>query len=407
MFTYSKPPEATSTVFDPSTNLLLTQSGVLRIIKMILYTKEAHEMTAAKILASAFCLVTLTFVLLFPAHAGELRAKAGAYYFDGWTGAYPYHITKRLTNEFFDREPVWGWRDDSLEIVEQQIDYAADNGLSFFAFDWYYPEGPEKKSPLNTGLELYRQAKNKNRLEFCLLAVNHGGFFIRPPDWEAVTDIWAELFKDPMYLKVNGKPLLILFGPNELVGNFGGHEKMREAFDRLREKARTAGQEGVSIAACAAPGARDNSEDHQRLAASGYDILTGYNYHRYLTDGKTRIQSFEWLIKGHELAWSIFAEKAVLPYMPVVTTGWDRRPWEDPNKPETHEFYYPDRTHVQVADFVGKAVQWLDDNSDKTPEERLILLYAWNENGEGGYLTPTKSQGDIYLKAIGEVLKKK
>lgn len=355
-----------------------------------------------------FVVFVVTFLLVasLSAQAGEVRANVGAYYFDGWTGAFPYHITERLTTEFFDREPVWGWRDDSLEVVELQIDFAADNGLGFFAFDWYYPEGPEKESPLNTGLELYLKAKNKERLQFCLLAVNHHGFLIGPEDWETVTDIWVELFKDPMHLTVDGNPLLIFFNPPGLNQAFGGPDKVKEAFELLREKARSVGCKGVTIGACTAPGARGDLGSHILLKDSGYDLLTGYNYHRYLTDGKTRIQSFDWLIKGHEMAWEIFAEKNVLPYVPVVTTGWDRRPWEDPTKPETHEFYYPDRTHVQVADFVERSVQWLDDNPDKTPQERLILLYAWNENGEGGYITPTKSRGNVYLKAISEVLKK-
>jgi hypothetical protein len=29
-----------------------------------------------------------------------------------------------------------------------------------------------------------------------------------------------------------------------------------------------------------------------------------------------------------------------------------------------------------------------------------MLLYAWNENGEGGYLTPTAVDGTEYLEAV-------
>ncbi len=32
--------------------------------------------------------------------------------------------------------------------------------------------------------------------------------------------------------------------------------------------------------------------------------------------------------------------------------------------------------------------------------QRLLLIYAWNENGEGGYLTPTAKDGTAYLKAV-------
>ena len=90
--------------------------------------------------------------------------------------------------------------------------------------------------------------------------------------------------------------------------------------------------------------------------------------------------------------------------MPVATGGWDKRPWEDLANPKSHEVYYPDRTPVQVAGFVSRAVKWMGLRPDKTPKERIPLLYAWNENGEGGYLTPTKSTGDADLRAAGQAL---
>ena len=74
----------------------------------------------------------------------------GAYYFDGWAGKNaqagkaewakdaPTHLTKRLLDEFPDREPVWGWRDDKLETMERQIDLAADHGIAFFAICWHF-----------------------------------------------------------------------------------------------------------------------------------------------------------------------------------------------------------------------------------------------------------------------------
>jgi len=90
--------------------------------------------------------------------------------------------------------------------------------------------------------------------------------------------------------------------------------------------------------------------------------------------------------------------------MPVVTVGWDKRPWEDAADPKTHAAYYPDRTPAQVGEFITRAVKWMDQHPDKTPKERIVFLYAWNENGEGGYLTPTKGMGDAYLRAVGKAL---
>jgi hypothetical protein len=80
------------------------------------------------------------------------RATLGAYYFDGWAGKSPHagkaewakdaptHLTKRMLDEFPDREPVWGWRDDTPAVMERQIDLAADHGIAFFAFCWYHPD---------------------------------------------------------------------------------------------------------------------------------------------------------------------------------------------------------------------------------------------------------------------------
>ncbi len=373
-------------------------STVLQLLGMMKSTLTWPVLTA---------LVTALFLnpapLLAQPAAAAAKVRAGAYYFDGWTGS-SNHLTPRLREEFFDREPVWGWRDDSLPIVEQQIDCAADHGLAFFAFDWYWPEGADKHSALNTGLELYLQATNKQRLQFCLMVANHGGFRIGPADWDALTDTWVRLFKEPTHLKVEGKPLLIFFSPRELRGAFGSSEAVKGAFDKLEAKARAAGLAGVCVTACATPGPENNWDDLADLKAQGYSCLTGYNYHGYPMKGPDKIQPFSRMMEGHQELWERFAAKSPLPYMPVVTVGWDKRPWEDPADPKTHAAYYPDRTPVQVGDFVGRALRWMDEHPDKTTQERVLLLYAWNENGEGGYLTPTKGMGDAYLKAVGKAL---
>ena len=155
----------------------------------------------------------------------------------------------------------------------------------------------------------------------------------------------------------------------------------------------------MTIAACCAPGPEKGWIDLQTLLAEGFTCFTGYNYHGYPMKGDQMIQSFTTMIEGHEDIWNRFAAKGIAPYIPVVTTGWDRRPWQDASKP-VPEAYYPDRTPVMVEDFVRRAVNWLDANPKQTPAERIVLLYAWNENAEGGYLTPTKSTGEAYLKAV-------
>lgn len=329
------------------------------------------------------------------------RAKIGAYYFDGWSGQTDRtHLPERLKTEFAARQPIWGWYDNTVAIMQQQIDLAADHGIRFFAFCWYWPEGASKTTPNNNALSLFRQAPNRDRMEFCLLVANHKGYRIGPKDWETVTDRWVELFKDPRHLKVDGKPLLIIFSPGELNTAFGNPGKVHEALDRLRQKAAAAGIKEICVAACCTPRVVKGRSNLKDLEAAGYDLFTAYNYAGAGAVDPGKQQKYENLVAGCQKIWETFAQEATIPYLPLVNIGWDKRPWEKPEQPEKHSVFYPDRTPQAVGQAVSSAIDWLDRHPDKTLRERLVLLYAWNENGEGGYLTPTQADGDAYLKAV-------
>ena len=112
--------------------------------------------------------VCLAALIPATAHAQQPKPKAmvGAYYFDGWSGKTDeIHLPKLLTTEYADRKPVWGWKDDTVEIMQKQIDYCADHDIAFWAFDWYYPEGETKTTPLNNALDLYLKAPNCQAIE--------------------------------------------------------------------------------------------------------------------------------------------------------------------------------------------------------------------------------------------------
>lgn len=102
------------------------------------------------------------------------RLKLGAYYFAGWSGKSPYddgsvsnawakgmptHFTKKLGTEFAGRTPVWGWREDTPGVLERQIDLAADHGLAFFAYCWYFKDS--KGQGARSGDDLSVQAAGR------------------------------------------------------------------------------------------------------------------------------------------------------------------------------------------------------------------------------------------------------
>ncbi len=325
-------------------------------------------------------------------------ATIGAYYFDGWAGKSdrwqddpawqklnpPTHLTKRMLAEYAGREPVWGWRDDSLEIVERQIDLAADNGISFFSFCWYWDKDPRKIADqcLHTGMNLFLRAKNNHRLKFCLLVANHAPFLLRgAEDWKAAAEHWMPLFKHKQHITVGGKPLVVIFNPSN---------SDREGFEALQAAAKAAGLPGLAIAGCGGGDAKVGFTHRTH-----YNIVPGYaagsQEHKYAD-----------LAAAHQAAWKGSAQQ---PYIPEVTAGWDKRPWEGPSGlGQQQGWYFPDRSPEQFRQFLQSAVKWMDEHPDQTTAERLVLIYAWNEFGEGGYIAPTKADLDgAYLKVIREV----
>ena len=328
----------------------------------------------------------------------------GAYYFDGWAGrsrlartstepwarSAPTHLTRRMVEEFPEREPVWGWRDDSQEIMERQIDLAADSGLSFFAFCWYWHDNGRAINrqaigvdPLNTSLELFGKAKNVGRMKFCLLVANHQGFEIKGAEnWKQAVEFWMPYLKHPQYVTLGGKPLVIVFSP-------AGGDK--EGFAAAQDVARSAGLPGIAFAACGGGKPED-----------GYALRTHYNVVPGYTSGSQE-HRYAALVKANQAAWGGSPEQ---PYMPIVTAGWDKRPWEGPTGlNQAAGWYYPDRTPDAFAAFLREAGAWMQQHPDRTTAERIVLVYAWNEFGEGGYIAPTKGDPEgAYLKALRSVV---
>ncbi len=334
---------------------------------------------------------------LTPPQASERRATVGAYYFDGWAGKHrlagreawakdaPTHLTRRMLDEFPDREPLWGWRDDKLEVMERQIDLAAGHGIDFFAFCWYFR--PTRKQvdedPLHTGLNLFLKARNNRRVRFCLLVANHQGAYIGGPgNWILASEYWMPLLTHPRHVRVDGKPLLIVFNPRDVV---------REGLENLQAAARKAGLPGVAVAAC---GHGD--------PVVGFTHRTYYNIVPGYASGSQERRYAE-LVEAHQKAWSGTPEQ---PFIPEVTAGWDKRPWEGENGLNQRPgWYFPDRTPEAFGIFMRSAIEWMNRNPGRTTKERVVLVYAWNEFGEGGYIAPTKGDPDgKYLKAMKSAL---
>lgn len=335
----------------------------------------------------------------------KLDLKVGVYYFDGWAGKNrlandpnepwarnaPTNVTRRMIEEFSDREPVWGWRDDDLAVMERQIDLAAENGVNFFLFCWYWKDnnGPInlqriKEIPHHTSLNLYMKAKNRNKVKYGFLVANHEGSEIKGPEnWLRATEYWDSYFNDSQYITVENKPLLVVF-------NTSGIDN--ESLIQMQEASKRHGLKGLSIAGC------NNTWGKSFNYRTHYNVIPGY------TSGAEEHKYAE-LADSQKKEWNGTKEQ---PYIPTVIVGWDKRPWEDMTRKgqggSREGWYYPDHTPEQFKNLLTDAVSWMDRHPEETTRERLLLVYAWNELGEGGYLIPTKGDPEAsFLKKLKEV----
>lgn len=350
--------------------------------------------------------------------------RLGAYYWDGWYAKIP-HWTNRLLTDFTDREPVWGWLGNTVENMNTQINYAADAGLSFFAFDWYYPEHGQINQ-MNEAVDRFLAAESHERMEFCLLVANHAGGYIYRDKWEDACRRFMPYLTHPKALKHEGKPVIIFFSSHDLQRCLGGVEEARKCHAYLNELLVEAGYPGVYVIGCVGPCCESDGsvstdsekwENTWRGCGEGWlDGITGYNYHRGSlkpageASGRDEdyIYPYTSLARDHEISCDLFCRHASLPYMPLVIGGWDCRPWETIWEGETvphgRSCYSPDRTPSELYNHIMRMNEIM-----KEMPERLIsdyaIVYAWNENGEGGFIEPTYGDRGSILRAVADAIR--
>jgi lipopolysaccharide biosynthesis protein len=304
------------------------------------------------------------------------------------------------------------------EVREQQAALAQEYGVGGFCY-WHYWFGNGKRileRPFNEVLE-----SGKPDFPFCLGWANeswtgiwHGlgkqvlleQTYPGKDDYIAHFDFLAKAFKDPRYIRVNNKPLFLVYNPTAI-------PDLALFVSTFKEEAAKHGLDGVHLVATNV-NINWNAQEH------GFEAITPSNHSKIMylqspnkikdffrrqlnkdKNSKLYKKLFKRPVHVYEYAEAMKhfvsdKDKAQSLYYPMVIPNWDNSARSGLNGYVLHN----SRPEL-FEQIVKKAKDIVKDYPD---EEKIIFIKSWNEWAEGNYLEPDRKFGRGYLEVIKRVL---
>lgn len=286
------------------------------------------------------------------------------------------------------------------EVMHRQIELARHYGIAAFCFHYYWFGG---RKLLERPLGQFLVDRSMN-LQFCLCWANEswsrrwdglGDEILIAQEHSPVDDMnfieaLLPVFADPRYLRVDDKPLLIVYHADSL-------PDAAATLRRWRDRAREAGLAGLHLV-----GAR--TFDNLVPAEQGFDAAVEFPPHQ---SGQSDITGAQWIVnpsyRGHvydyqELASRLGKVRSDVPVRyKTVMPGWDneaRRPGEG------RSF-----ANGSAADYRKWLLDAAQITATRPPQQRLLFINAWNEWAEGAHLEPDRRWGYASLQATADALR--
>jgi lipopolysaccharide biosynthesis protein len=302
------------------------------------------------------------------------------------------------------------------EVREAQADLARTYGIEGFCY-WHYWLGDGRRLLERVFDEVLESGKPD--FPFCLAWANH--------DWNRAWhgkahevlieqkypgdadhrnhfSFLLKAFRDPRYIRIDGKPVFVLFRPEEL-------PQSKEVITLWKEMALEAGLPGLFIAGI--------SEIEVALEKYGCDALIPGEPGIFwrLRNGKPTPHPQSPDYGPVDRLWSRVRSKIPFPKVssyrrqanlyvnlprcdsktfPCVVPNWDNTP-----RSGTRGTLFPDATPELYRTVLRKAIA---DVAIRPPEHRLVFIKSWNEWAEGNHLEPDQRFGHKFLQVTKEEL---
>jgi len=337
----------------------------------------------------------------------KTKLKIGAINWDAFAPGNTYfshHAIDSLGNEkYSSRLPFYIEKNNGEYVVpcrttedyEKELSYAVDAGIDFFAYCWY-PDTTENRSiwhddkayaflndyypELNYARKLYQQSPLNKKIGMCAIVFCINSY--AESDFESLFDA----MKEDYYVKVHGKPLLIIFDKYDV-----------EFIELLKTYAAKYGIEPyiafINTVAHVAKDTDYTKADAVTAYGCGHSVNT-FSEHT----AKVRMDNEKRTGCG-------------ISVIPLFSVGWNPSPRVDRPKPWViygNVPYAPKPTENDIDKAFADLMDFT--NSCSQADTGLALTFAWNEFEEGGYLCPTLNEDgtadDTLVKAFAKSKKK-
>ena len=281
-----------------------------------------------------------------------------------------------------EAKPLLGWYDEgSPEVIDWQIKWAVEHGISSFCVDWYWNRGHRR---LEHWVKGYYKARYRKYLKWYMMYANHNQPGAHSTeDQIAVTKYWIDnCFKTPEYYTIDGKPVVCYWAPGNLDRDFIAEaaakgemlkagDGIRRAFAISEKMVKEAGLPGIHW---------------QKIGERNEMFSTAitYGYRPRVANGSDAM-TFDMVLEGMPKLWKTDPNQ----WLPIPT-GWDDRP-----RSFQSGRVIRGRTPEKFARLCREARAFCDRNGI-----RHVIIHPVNEWQEGSYIEPNREYGFAMYDAL-------
>ena len=307
-----------------------------------------------------------------------------------------------------ERRPLLGWYDEgNPEVIDWQIKWAVENGISNFCVDWYWNKGYQR---LTHWIKGYYRARYRKYLKWYMMYANHN----QPgshstEDQIAVTKYWIDnYFKTPEYYTIDGKPVVCYWDAEALDSDFIEEAKakgeelkpgegIRRAFAISENMVKEAGLPGIHWQLMWRTTSFDpvyalDKRSQGFESSISYGFVTEARILAPKAAAKAEGLTYDMVVEGIPRLWRAKATQQELPWWLPIPTGWDATP-RFCNSPRT--MIIRDRTPEKFAEICRQARAFCEKNGIKH-----AVIHPINEWQEGSYIEPNEEYGFAMYNAI-------